>query len=43
MRWDGLTWKTNSCSSLGITKANLVKNNIENCPVPVGVLDIFTY
>lgn len=38
-----LTWKTNSCSSLGIAKAELVNNNIENFPVPFGVVDIFSY
>lgn len=43
MRWDGFTSKTHSCSSLGITKAKLVNNKIENFPVPVGVVDIFSY
>lgn len=43
MMWDDFTWKTNSCSSIGITKAKLVNNNIENFPVPFGVVDIFSY
>lgn len=43
MRWDDFDWKTNSCSSLGITKAKLVNNHIENFPVPVGVVGIFSY